>query len=153
MEYSRRDPTHKPEAQRHFDQDLPLLFRGVGRACSATRGVVMALARFDMARQTVAFANIGNVEVRLLHGADRVHIPVRRGVVGLNAPNPVVSEQPWGPDDLLIMHSDGLRTSWDWSEFRNLSHEGSGVIAQRLLCVLGKIEDDATVLVVRSAQP
>ena len=31
----------------HYDQPLEALFQGVGRECVATRGVVMALARFD----------------------------------------------------------------------------------------------------------
>lgn len=70
---------HGPFAQRaaqcarkyldqHFDQSLENLFRGVGRTCSATRGVVMALARFDAARKTVATASVGNIETRLIGG-------------------------------------------------------------------------------------
>ena len=153
---------HGPFAQRaaqsarryldqHFDQSLQNLFRGVGRACSATRGVVMALARFDAARQVVTMANVGNIEVRLIGGADR-NVAVRRGVVGLNAPNPVVVEHPWTPESILVMHSDGLRTHWDWNEFRDIARSAPGIIAQRLLSDLGKIDDDATVLVARTAQ-
>jgi anti-sigma regulatory factor (Ser/Thr protein kinase)/serine/threonine protein phosphatase PrpC len=138
--------------EQHFDQSLPNLFRGVGRACSATRGVVMALAQFDAARKSVAIASVGNVETRLLTGGTgRGNIAVRRGIVGLNAPNPVVTEHPWGPDNLLIMHSDGLRTHWEWDEFRDVAREAPGVIAQRLVSALGKIDDDATALVAKNA--
>jgi anti-sigma regulatory factor (Ser/Thr protein kinase)/serine/threonine protein phosphatase PrpC len=136
----------------HFDQSLENLFRGVGRTCRGTRGVVMALARFDRASQTVATASVGNIETRLIGGGNRSNIAVRRGIVGLNAPNPVIAEHPWTPASLLIMHSDGLRTQWEWDEFRRLSWEAPGMIAQRMLCALGKIDDDATVLVARSAQ-
>jgi hypothetical protein len=52
----------------------------------------------------------------------------------------------------MIMHSDGLRTRWEWEEYRHLSWEAPGIIAQRLLRALGRIEDDATVLVARNAQ-
>ncbi|WP_042725659.1 ATP-binding SpoIIE family protein phosphatase [Chthoniobacter flavus] len=154
---------HGPFAQRaaqcarryldqHFDQSLENLFRGAGRACSATRGVVMALARFNAAQHTVATASVGNIETRLIGGADR-NVPVRRGVVGLNAPNPVVAEHPWTPESILIMHSDGLRTQWAWEEFRHVATSAPGIIAQRLLTDLGKIDDDATVLVARTAKP
>jgi len=154
---------HGPFAQRaaqcarryldqHFDQSLENLFRGVGRACSATRGVVMALARFDAAQRTVTTASVGNIETRLIGGANR-NVAVRRGIVGLNAPNPVVAEHPWGPESILIMHSDGLPTQWEWEDFRHIATSAPGIIAQRLLTNLGKIDDDSTVLVARAANP
>lgn len=136
----------------HFDQPLESLFRGVGRACRATRGVVMALARFDLAQRKLTVASVGNIEVRLLGGEGKFNLVVRRGIIGLNAPNPVLGESPWTPANLLILHSDGLRTHWQWDEFRDVAGEKPGVIAQRLLQRLGKAEDDSTVLVVRSAQ-
>jgi hypothetical protein len=39
--------TARQYVESHFDQPLDQIFRGTGRACRATRGVVMALARFD----------------------------------------------------------------------------------------------------------
>jgi hypothetical protein len=51
------------------------------------------------------------------------------------------------------MHSDGVRTQWDWNQFSDVSAEPPGVIAQRLLRTLGKADDDATVVVARSIRP
>ena len=45
----------------HFDLPLDEIFRGAGRACRATRGVVMTLARFDWAQGRMAYAMVGNV--------------------------------------------------------------------------------------------
>jgi len=145
--------TARQYLEQHFDQPLESLFRGVGRTCRATRGVVMTLARFDMARQSVAIACIGNVEVRLIGRKERTNIIVRRGVLGLNAPNPVVGQFPWDQTNILIIHSDGLRTRWQWEEFKDLGHETPCIIAQKMLRKLGKIEDDATVIVVKNAKP
>jgi anti-sigma regulatory factor (Ser/Thr protein kinase) len=136
--------------ERHFDQPLENLFRGVSRACRATRGVVMTLGRFDLARQTVALASIGNVETRLI-GVERPRVSIRRGVLGLNAPNPVVCENAWTPNSVLVIHSDGLRTRWQWNEFEEIAQEPPAVIARHLLNKLGKQDDDATVLVVKNA--
>jgi anti-sigma regulatory factor (Ser/Thr protein kinase) len=147
----RASQTARRYIEQHFDQPLDSIFRGVGRACRATRGVVMALARFDLARQKLVAASIGNVEMRLIGSPGRFNFIVRRGVLGLNAPNPVCTEHPWTPTSLLILHSDGLRTHWDWDEFRNLAQDPPDVIAQGLLRALGKIEDDATVVVVKNA--
>lgn len=144
--------TARQYLERHFDQSLDNLFRGVNRACRATRGVVMTLGRFDLARQTVALASIGNVETRLLGGA-RLKLSIRRGVLGLNAPNAVVCENNWTATSILIIHSDGLRTQWQWDEFKEIAAEPPAVIARGLLNKLGKQEDDATVLVVKNAVP
>jgi hypothetical protein len=77
---------------------------------------------------------------------------VRRGIVGLNAPKPVPVEHPWTAETLLIMHSDGLHTHWNWSDFGELQAAPPAVIANRLLSKLGKLDDDATVIVARSAE-
>ncbi|HWB59256.1 MAG TPA: ATP-binding protein [Chthoniobacteraceae bacterium] len=151
----RASQTARHYIEQHFDQSLDNLFRGAGRACRATRGVVMTLARFDMAARKVLIAGIGNVEARLIANGDpaRANFVSRRGIVGLNAPNPLVVEIPWKTGNFLILHSDGLKTHWNWTDFPGLAHEKPGVIAQRLLYALGKIDDDATVLVAGNAPP
>jgi len=142
--------TARHYVEQHFDQSLENLFRGVGRACRATRGVVMALGRFDLARHSLSIASIGNIETRLI-GSDQPHIIVRRGVLGLNAPNPVVSENNWTEANVLVMHSDGLRSRWQWGEFQDVAHEPPAAIARQMLNQLAKAEDDATVMVVKNA--
>ncbi len=140
--------------EQHFDQPLLNLFRGVERACRATRGVVMALVRFDLRKHTFTLASVGNVEVRLLGttpgSTQRFNPIIRRGIIGLNAPQPVCFEHPWTSDTLLVLHSDGLRTHWSGDEFAEILREPPSKVAHRLLIALGKLEDDATVVVVRS---
>jgi anti-sigma regulatory factor (Ser/Thr protein kinase)/serine/threonine protein phosphatase PrpC len=143
--------TARQYVEQHFDQPLDSLFRGVQRACRATRGVVMALARFDLAQQKLTVGSVGNVEVRLFGSPEHFSLIVRRGVIGLNAPSPVLLEHPWLPSCILVVHSDGLRTHWNWNEFPELAQAAPDAIAQRLLHALGKIDDDATVVVARSA--
>jgi anti-sigma regulatory factor (Ser/Thr protein kinase)/serine/threonine protein phosphatase PrpC len=137
----------------HYDQPLDSLFRGVGRACRATRGVVMALARFDLDRQKLTLASVGDIEVRLIGNPEPFNFVVRRGIVGLNAPNPVPTEHSWTSNSLLVMHSDGLRTKWTWDEFSDVARAAPPVIARRLLETWGKLDDDATVLVVKNSLP
>ena len=133
----------------HFDLPLDQIFRGVGRACRATRGVVMALARFDWGQGRLAFASVGNIEVRVFPGSKQFSFSIRRGVLGLNAPNALVTEHPWPPDHMLVLHSDGLRTHWNWKDFPGVTELPAQDLAQELLRSLAKDEDDATVVVVR----
>jgi serine/threonine protein phosphatase PrpC len=134
----------------HCDQPLASIFRGAGRACRSTRGVVMALARFDLDAEKFSFASIGNIEARLLGRLTTTpNLILRRGIVGVDAPEPVITEGPWGPSDLLVLHSDGLKTRWGWNDFPHLALESATLISQRLLGALDKREDDATVVVVK----
>lgn len=112
----------------------------------------MALARFDLAQRTFSVANIGNIAVRVVGGPARVDLNVRRGIVGLNAPRPVTTISPWAPANLLVMHSDGVQSRWDWRDLSEHSLESADAVARRLLSKFGSAADDATVLVVKGAR-
>ena len=144
--------TARHYVEHHFDQSLPNLFVGVGRVCRTTRGVVMALARFDLANKKLQVASVGNVETRLLGEAPFSPV-VRRGIVGVSsAPNPVPTEHPWGANSILVLHSDGIQSRWTWGDIPAAGNEKPAVIARRLLELYGRIEDDATVLVARNSR-
>jgi anti-sigma regulatory factor (Ser/Thr protein kinase) len=147
----RASSTARQYLETHFDQPLQKLFRGAGRACRATRGVVMALAHFDFAREMVSIANVGNIEVRLVSESGTINPILRRGIVGLNAPEAIVNELAWGAKSILVMHSDGISSRWSWDQFEMTAKEGLGRLAQRMFQTLAKPEDDATVLVAGKA--
>lgn len=135
--------------EQHYDQPLESLFRGAGRACQATRGVVMALLRFDGTRGTFTAASIGNVEIRAQGEPRHLGLIATRGVVGLNAPPPALVEHPFTPETLLVIHSDGVPTGWTWEDVPWLRLDNPAAAAHRLLSVLASEDDDATVLVIR----
>lgn len=135
----------------HFDQPLARLFHGVGLVCRRTRGVVMALARFDLAARKIDVASVGNVEVRLFGAGPHPNLIVRRGILGVNAPNPVVTSHAWTRDSILVLHSDGLHSHWSIDAFPRVTWAVPGDAARLLLEAQGKPDDDATVVVVGSA--
>jgi anti-sigma regulatory factor (Ser/Thr protein kinase) len=132
----------------HIDMPLADLFQGVSRACRGTRGVVMALARFSAGR--ISFASVGNVEARVLGGAERSPFVVNRGIVGANDVHVTAHDYLWDPKWILILHTDGLLTRWQWEDFPGLPLDPAQVIARRLLHDLAFGDDDATALVVKS---
>lgn len=153
---------HGEEAQRaalsarsyvddHFDQSIRALFTGVAQVCRRTRGVVMALARFDFVASAVEVGSVGNVEVRVLGGAQRANVIIRRGILGVNAPPPVVTSHPWTDRTILVIHSDGLHSHWNLDSLPSPTWALPREAAQALLQALGKDDDDATVVVARSA--
>jgi anti-sigma regulatory factor (Ser/Thr protein kinase) len=145
--------TARHYVETHFDQSLEAIFRGVGRACRATRGVVMALVRFDFGGPGIRFsvANVGNIEARLFGSATRPQFIVRRGIVGGNAPNPQVTEHRWQAGMVMVLHSDGVTSRWGLADFPTLATESATTLAQSLLRALANEHDDATIVVVRDS--
>lgn len=131
----------------HFDRPLASVFRGTERACKGTRGVVMALARFDWSEETVTVANVGNIAIKVT-GPDRSGFVLRRGVVGGNAPEPAVVTETWKPQYTMVLHSDGVGTRWSWDEVLAREDQSASGTANWLLEEHGKEDDDATVVAV-----
>ncbi|MEG6520360.1 anti-sigma regulatory factor [Desulfotomaculum sp. 1211_IL3151] len=143
--------TARDYIENHYVQPLDALFRGSGRACRSTRGVVMALARFDWQEGTINlnFASVGNITARVFGSLNPKSFLTHRGIVGLNAPHPVVSAYNWHSEFCLILHTDGLSTDWHWNDFPNLAVESATRVAQHLLLKLANGNDDATIIVVK----
>lgn len=150
--------TARHTVENFYDLALKDIFLQVQRACRTTRGVVMALARFDcglqqeqplQATMRLSFASIGNIEARMFGPKEQVKFILRRGILGKNAPMPVVTEHSWSPENILALHSDGIKTRWGRKEMDRFVAEPATVIAQNLLRFLAKDDDDATVLVVK----
>lgn len=138
--------------QAHYDQPLPAIFRGAGIACRNTRGVVMALARIDWGSARISYASIGNIEARAVDYPGRFNVMVRRGIVGLNAPDPKVTNLPWPAQAVLILHSDGISMHWRWEQVRHLRELPAAQMAREMLGILARPQDDSTILVVRATE-
>lgn len=155
---------HGPDANRaalaareyvenHYDQPFNRLFQGVNRACRATRGVVMALARFNWKKHpiTMSYASIGNIEARVFECPAPKKFAVQRGIIGYNAPDVMVSEFDWDPSYVLVLHSDGLNSQWHWQDYPELTEASATQAARYLLQIQGRDDDDASIIVVRKS--
>lgn len=153
---------HGDEAQRassaaeryvltHASDTMGDLFEGVETACESTRGVVMSLARFDWASQTVEVGAVGNITIRFCHADTSARAISRRGVLGQGAGSPRVETVDWHPGSVMVLHSDGVKSRWDCDDLDFQSADTAAQVASDLLRSLAKPDDDATVLVAREA--
>jgi anti-sigma regulatory factor (Ser/Thr protein kinase)/serine/threonine protein phosphatase PrpC len=133
----------------HADIPMEAIFRGVGVACRGTRGVVMAVARFDRQAGSLEFASVGNIESHVLGTRTPMSFIVRRGIIGVNAPDPKVSTSRWPSGGTLVLHSDGVASHWDDDAAATIASLSATAGARELLVRYGKLMDDATVLVVK----
>jgi hypothetical protein len=111
----------------------------------------MGLARFDWGRGMLTFASVGNVEARVFESPEPMNFVIPRGVLGLNARSPMVTQHRWALNNVMVLYSDGLSTHWRWSDFPHLAQASATVAAEELLRAFAREADDATVVVVKSA--
>ncbi|MEV6959981.1 ATP-binding SpoIIE family protein phosphatase [Streptomyces sp. NPDC051207] len=89
------------------------MLRRLDAALSGTRGAAVAVAQVDTRAGRLRFAGIGNVGARLCQGGTWRHLTSRPGIVGVHRRATLREEETeWGPDRLLIMHTDGLPSRW-----------------------------------------
>lgn len=114
-----------------------------------TRGAAVLACRLDASANALSCAGIGNI------GGYVMAFPKPRGIVSMNG---IVGHQihkvkefsyDCGGDDLIILHSDGLTTSWKLDDFPGLTSRSAAVIAGVMYKAFKRGRDDATVVVVR----
>jgi hypothetical protein len=114
----------------------------------ATRGAAVAIARFDKNARKIVYSGVGNIAgVLAVNGALRRMVSMA-GTAGNNARKIQAFDYPF-EGGLVIMHSDGLQSSWTLDRYSNLAALHPTLIAGVLYRDLTRRRDDATVLVAR----
>lgn len=121
------------------------------QALVGTRGAAIAVAVVEAESPHVRFAGVGNISVAIDDTTRRRSLLSQPGIVGSRMPTvrPVDVQLPAG--GVLVMHSDGIRESWNLGRTPGLVRRGAAVIAASVLRDSASRPDDASILVVRRA--
>lgn len=136
----------------HASEPLVSLFSLCHRELKNTRGVVMSLATFDGASNSLSWLGVGNVLGRLLR-ADKMSLYSEEelltysGVVGHEIPPVLIfSVLPVSKGDVLILATDGV--SQDFTKSIHIGRS-SHQLANDILSKHSKGTDDALVIVAK----
>jgi serine phosphatase RsbU (regulator of sigma subunit) len=149
---------HGPEAQQaaaravktvreHSTLTPKVLLERVHGSLRGTRGVVIGLARIDLAAHTLVYAGLGNIEARIV-SPNKTYRPICvNGIAGHQARYFREESFPFGVGDLLIMHSDGIS---DRFEITALARQRDPqMLANQIAHSHGKDHDDQLLLIAR----
>ncbi|HUA32943.1 MAG TPA: ATP-binding SpoIIE family protein phosphatase [Candidatus Binataceae bacterium] len=116
-----------------------------------SRGAAAAFARVDLERNTLQYAGVGNIVGRLADARSRKtrSLISLDGIVGAQIRKVRQFDYQLSPDELLIMHSDGLSERWNLEDYPGLAQADVATIAGVLYRDAKRGRDDATVLVAR----
>ena len=132
------------------EQDVASAVLECHRALGGTRGAALSLASINGRERTVTWLGVGNVESRLLHGAEPVPLSesllLHNGIVGHDLPRLTPQTMPMAHGDVLIFATDGIHR--DFADDL-MPHGSCREIADRILQQHAVGSDDALVLVAR----
>jgi anti-sigma regulatory factor (Ser/Thr protein kinase) len=123
--------------------------RGIHGALSGTRGAAVAVAEMDRDRGSVRYSGVGNIAGAVVSPAGKQSMVSIGGIAGYRTPTVRTFEYELPDDAVVVMHSDGLRSTWGVPNV-------AAVLARSALLIAGTVfrdaalrQDDACVLVSR----
>jgi anti-sigma regulatory factor (Ser/Thr protein kinase) len=141
------------EAERVFRTSPPAapaeIITRLHGALRTTRGAAAAVAAVDGGAGEVQFVGVGNIAGMVRSNGDRRQTVSHNGTVGGEMRKVQEFTYPWSTGALLLMHSDGINTSWQLENYPGLANAHPSVIAAVLYRDANRGRDDATVVVVR----
>lgn len=122
-------------------------------ALRPTRGAAVTLLEVDWDAGRITSVGVGNVAAAVINGNETKRIATDNGIVGhvISRPRELVHACP--PGAVLVVHSDGLTTSWQAERYPGLMQHHAALIAGVLYrdCTRGR--DDSLVVVIRRTPP
>ena len=133
--------------QRHVGLSLAELLQVMHAGMRATRGAAAAVVRFDTAQARVSFGGVGNIAGTVHTAGQSRHMISMNGTLGHVARKIQAFDYACPAGSLVILHSDGLSTSWSLEKYPGLQQRDPTLIAAVLYRDHARRRDDATVLV------
>jgi anti-sigma regulatory factor (Ser/Thr protein kinase) len=126
----------------------PVLLDYIHGGLRATRGAAVSVARFQPGSGKMIYSGVGNVAGVIAANGELRRMVSMPGTAGHNARKIQAFEYPF-TTGLVIMHSDGIASSWTLDRYPNLVARHPTLIAAVLYRDLTRHRDDATVLVAK----
>ena len=127
---------------------IPVLQRVHG-ALRSTRGAAVAVAHIEIAQRGVRYSGIGNISGVISQAGKTSFMVSHSGTAGFHTPRLQEFSYTLPDEALVIMHSDGLTTSWKLDNYPGLRRSHPSVIAGVLFRDASRQRDDVCVVVTR----
>lgn len=119
------------------------------RVLAPTRGGAAAVAFIDRSHRMVRFVGVGNISAAVVSEGQMRRMVSHNGILGHAAPRIREFTYPFGADVSLILHSDGLSTKWEVSDYPGIMTQHPGLLAAALMRDHRRSRDDASVAVAK----
>ncbi|GGK73919.1 ATP-binding SpoIIE family protein phosphatase [Rufibacter glacialis] len=129
------------------------MLRGIHAEIKKTRGAVGAIAHWNAEAGNLLFCGIGNISGRLIVPDRSKSLLSYNGTLGMSVPTTINDQHlSWERNNVMILHSDGLKTRWDLQKYPELTRHDPTLIAAVLYKDNTRTTDDTLVVVVRATE-
>lgn len=112
------------------------------------RGGVAAIAEIDLAAGYLSFCGVGNLSGTVWEGNNKVRgLVSHNGTLGESVHTLREYTYPFSPQNILILHTDGLKSGWELSDYPGITMKSPSLIAAVLYRDFAHRQDDVGVLV------
>jgi anti-sigma regulatory factor (Ser/Thr protein kinase) len=119
----------------------------LGAALSGTRGAAVAVSRIEYRSNKLVFVGVGNISSHIYSFYESTGCVSTQGVVGGQLRTLLENTYEWVPGSILLMHSDGIRSSASLASAR--TGKSAMMLAAEIYRDHYRANDDATVVVVK----
>lgn len=124
------------------------IIRYIDESVKRTRGLVGAVAVFDLQQKKWSMCGVGNINTRIISaGKSKTYMPYN-GIIGLNVPN-TLNEQAvlheYGQH--IVMCSDGIKSRWDLARHPAILRYDLSLIAAVIMKDFARYTDDMSVAI------
>jgi len=124
--------------------------QAIHAALAGTRGAAAAIAQVDRRAREIRYCGIGNICTTIFQQSGSRKAVSQNGTLGHSVRKLQEFVYPFPDGAMLVMHSDGLSTSWDLDGHNGLAGHPPATIAAILYRRHRRLRDDAAVLVVKA---
>lgn len=135
----------------HYADGLTGLLQGLHAELLGTRGAVGAVCRLYLQEGLLECAGIGNITVKVIRDKSETLIS-RDGIIGYHTIRPHVVQTPFAPGDIVLMFSDGIKSTVNYAAQKELLSKSASEIAGTILREYGTKTDDASCIVMKYLQ-
>jgi anti-sigma regulatory factor (Ser/Thr protein kinase) len=128
------------------------LLEQIHQALRRTRGAAVAIAQIEPDQQRIRFAGVGNISAGIINAGSVQHMVSHNGTAGHNVRKFQEFVYGWTERTVLVMHSDGITTSWRLDGYSGIMQRDPSLLAAALTRDASRGRDDACVLVARDRE-
>ena len=121
------------------------------QSLDGTDGAAVGLCVIDTQSGAMQCLSVGNTVIRMVGGTEKRAFSTP-GTVGYQIRTPRVQHFTLGSHDMLLIHSDGLKESFDLTDHPEVLSRNPGQMCREIVTRFGKDHDDVSCLVARYAR-
>ncbi len=133
-------------AEGSFEQNM----ENIDRRLQGTRGAVAILCEADFIERNIKVCGVGDMSAYRISNGEKRSLTFSPGILGYEHRSVTIETLPLPPQALFITTSDGLRKTWTLGSFPGLWRLHPQIIALVLAQVVGRGNDDRSIVTLRT---